>query len=76
MSRNYLPWNSQRKTYQPPGNEGTDQWNDQHPRISHTGAHGSSDVSSSWGFENDPDASGYLEKTSFHNFSVLNALVS
>ena len=28
-----MPWNSQRKTYQPPGNEGTDPWNNQHPKI-------------------------------------------
>ena len=60
-----MSWNSQRKTYQLPGNEGIDPWNNQHSRISHTGAHGSSDVSSSWGFEVDPDASGYLEGTIF-----------
>ena len=34
-----------------------------------------SDVSFSWGFEGDPDASRYLEETSFHNFSDLNASV-
>ena len=73
MSRNYSPWNSQRKTYQPPGNEGTDPWNDQHPRISHTGAHGSSDISSSRGFEGDPDASGYFDEAFLHSFSKLNA---
>ena len=73
MSRNYLPWNSQRKTYQLPGNKDTDLVNKQHPRISHTGAHCSSGVSFSWDIEGDPDSSGYFNEISLQSFSELHA---